>query len=118
MTTLSEAAWERLCAADDVWEGEMSFHRLPDGTAVILVNTAGRLRAFQGICPHQDNTLEDADFDGEIITCPAHMWEFDACSGAGINPTNARLTEYPTEVRDGELFVRVPRSHPRKASQT
>jgi len=104
---INEDTWQRVCAEDDVWEGEMSFQVLPDGMAVLLVNPDGRIRAFQGVCPHQATLLADADFDGEIITCPGHLWEFDACSGAGINPANSRLREYPSCVRSGELFIQI-----------
>jgi toluene monooxygenase system ferredoxin subunit len=110
------ATWERVCAEDDIWEGETLFRHLSDGTPVLLVNTAGRVRAFQGVCPHQENTLEDADLDDGVITCPAHLWEFRADSGAGINPATTRLAEYPTEVRDGDLFVQPPRDGQRKDS--
>jgi toluene monooxygenase system ferredoxin subunit len=110
-------AWQPVCAADEVWEGEISLHVLQDGTAVLLVNPDGQVRAFQGMCPHQATSLADADFDGEIITCPGHLWEFDARSGAGINPADARLREYLTIVRSGELFVQIPASIRRKVSQ-
>ncbi|MET7998231.1 Rieske 2Fe-2S domain-containing protein [Amycolatopsis sp. NPDC005232] len=103
-----DESWHSLCAEEDLWEGEMSYQRLPEGTPVLLVNVDGRIRAYQGMCPHQENTLEDADFDGGVITCPAHLWEFDATDGAGINPANTRLREYPVVIRDGAVFVRVP----------
>lgn len=106
-TEITEGIWQRVCAEDDVWEGEMSHRVLPDGATLLLVNPDGRIRAFQGMCPHQATSLADADFDGEIITCPGHLWEFDACSGAGINPANSRLCEYPASVRSGELFVQI-----------
>ncbi|GEL24809.1 hypothetical protein PSU4_37630 [Pseudonocardia sulfidoxydans NBRC 16205] len=116
MTAETDGTWQSAGRADDVWEGEASFLRLGDGTAVLLVNTGGTVKAFRGLCPHQGNTLDDADFDGEIITCLAHMWEFDAGTGAGVNPTTTCLPEYPSEIRDGELYVRTPVSASQKAS--
>jgi toluene monooxygenase system ferredoxin subunit len=92
----------------------MAFHRSDDGFAILIVNVEGTVRAFQGLCPHQRNSLEDADFDGELITCPAHMWEFDARTGAGVNPTTACLAEYPVEDRDGVLYIQTPLTSPRK----
>jgi toluene monooxygenase system ferredoxin subunit len=116
---VTDATWQRVCAEDDVWEGEMSFRLLPDGTPVLLVNPDGRIRAFQGTCPHQATSLADADFDGEIIVCPGHLWEFDACTGAGVNPANARLREWPATVRSGQIFINITAGHPTKgASQS
>lgn len=104
----SAGTWQPAGPAEDVWEGEMSFRRFADGSAVLLVNVDGTVRAFHGLCPHQLTSLEDADLDDGVITCLAHLWEFDARTGAGINPTTTCLPEYPTEIRDGELFVRTP----------
>jgi len=116
MSAAPEGTWQNAGSADDVWEGETSFLRLGDGTAVLLVNTDGTVKAFRGLCPHQDNALDDADFDGEIITCIAHMWEFDARTGAGVNPTTTCLPEYPAEIRNGEIYVRTPVPASQKAS--
>jgi toluene monooxygenase system ferredoxin subunit len=112
-----DGAWERVCAADDVWEGEMSFRCLSDGTPVLLVNADGQIRAYRGTCPHQHNSLADADLDDGVITCPAHLWEFDASTGAGINPSTARLAEYPTSPRDTDIYVKRPRHDNGKAAQ-
>ncbi|MGD9526913.1 Rieske 2Fe-2S domain-containing protein [Pseudonocardia sp.] len=106
--TTSDGTWHPAGPADDVWEGEMAFRRLADGTAVLLVNLDGTVRAFHGLCPHQQTSLEEADLDEGVITCTAHLWEFDARTGEGVNPTSACLPEYPTEVRDGRLYVRAP----------
>lgn len=116
MTTVHDDGWQHAGELDDVWEGETAYRLLADGTAVLLVNIGGTVRAFGGLCPHQQNSLEDADFDGEIITCIAHMWEFDARTGAGVNPTNTCLPEYPIEVRDGDLHVLTAAPIPLKAS--
>ncbi|MFC4946595.1 Rieske 2Fe-2S domain-containing protein [Pseudonocardia sp. GCM10023141] len=116
MSTGPEGTWQSAGGADELWEGETSFQRLGDGTAVLLVNTDGTVKAFRGLCPHQDSALDDADFDGEIITCVAHMWEFDARTGAGVNPTSTCLPQYPTEVRDGEIYVCTPVPASQKAS--
>ena len=99
---------ELVCASDDVWEGEMVFHTLSNGVDVVVLNVGGRVVAYQGRCPHQETTLEDAVFDGETLVCTAHLWEFDAGSGAGVNPTNTRLCEFPVAIRDGGIYVTTP----------
>jgi toluene monooxygenase system ferredoxin subunit len=112
-----DSTWERACAADDVWEGEMSFRCLSDGTPLLLVNAGGRIRAYQGTCPHQHNSLADADLDDGVITCPAHLWEFEASTGAGINPSTAHLAEYPISTRDTDIYVQRPQHDNGKAAQ-
>lgn len=99
--------WQPLCDLDDVWEGEAHLFHTPDGVPVLVVNT-GELRAFQGTCPHQGTPLDSADLDDGLIICSAHLWEFDAGTGAGVNPTSACLASYPIEVREGRVHVRIP----------
>lgn len=98
-------AFQRLCAVDDVWEGEMTEHDV-DGHEILLLGVeGGEVKAFQARCPHQDVRLVEGEFDGRRLICRAHRWEFDACSGRGINPDDCRLAEYPIRVENGQVMV-------------
>ena len=99
---------ELVCGADDIWEGEMVFRTLPSGVDVVVLNVGGRVVAYQGRCPHQETPLDEADFDGETLVCTAHLWEFDAATGRGLNPANTRLCEFPVEIKDGGIYVTAP----------
>jgi toluene monooxygenase system ferredoxin subunit len=99
------ATWVPASDLDDLWEGEMTAVTV-EGTSVLLVNVEGEVRAYLNVCPHQESALDEGDFDGEIITCARHLWEFDARSGAGRNPTNCALSVYPCRVdNDGTIHV-------------
>ena len=86
----------------------MVFHTLSGGVDVVVLNVEGRIVAYQGRCPHQETTLDDALFDGETLVCSAHLWEFDAATGKGLNPANTQLCEFPVEIRDGAIYVTAP----------
>ncbi|MGD9526471.1 Rieske 2Fe-2S domain-containing protein [Pseudonocardia sp.] len=96
-----------VCAVDDLWAGEMQ-PVSAGGTDVLLLRTDdGAVRAIQRICPHQDQPLDNGDFDGCTLTCGAHLWEFDVRTGRSINPDDALLAMYPVEERDGTIYVAV-----------
>lgn len=98
--------WVEVGPAEDLWEGEMTDVSLPGGETYIVLNVAGALVAYEGQCPHQATELgEMGDFDGEKIVCAAHMWEFDARTGQGINPRAACLVPVPVEERDGKIVL-------------
>jgi toluene monooxygenase system ferredoxin subunit len=109
-------AFEKICTLDDVWEGEMGGFVAGDGTAVLLVVFAGgEVKAFQGHCPHQQIELAGGTLEGDVLTCRAHLWQFDVTTGAGVNPANCQLTQYPTKVEGDDVFVDVAGKEPFRA---
>ncbi len=98
------AAFVRVCAADELWDGEMDAFDLEEGP-LLLVKIDGDYRAYQGICPHQSVPLVEGELDGLQLTCRGHNWVFDLKTGQGVNPRRACLAAYPVRIRDGEVYV-------------
>ncbi len=94
-------SFTKVCSLDDLWEGEMEAFTVNQQEILLVCAEGGEVKAFQGICPHQDIPLVDGKFDGTKIICRAHLWQFDACTGKGINPDDCALAEYPVRI-DGE----------------
>ena len=71
-------SFTKVCSVGDIWEGEMEPFTV-DGHDILLVGVeGGEIKAFQGICPHQDIALSEGKFDGKKLICRAHLWQFDA----------------------------------------
>lgn len=100
--------FEKICTLDDVWEGEMSGFKTIDGTEILLaVLSGGEVRALQPKCPHQEFSLLYAKLDKHVLTCRAHLWQFDIRTGKGINPSDCALRVYPTRVEGDDVYVDV-----------
>lgn len=100
--------FKRACDLDDVWEGEMDVFEV-DGQDVLIVHAAdGEIRAFNPICPHQEHPLIEGDLENGILTCSAHLWQFDVLSGEGVNPTGTSLINYPVKTEDDAIWVAMP----------
>lgn len=98
-------SFTKVCAVDDLWEGEMESFTV-NGHEILLVGVdGGQIKAFQGICPHQDIPLVEGKFDGTKVICRAHLWQFDALTGKGINPSDCALAEYPVKVEEDNVYV-------------
>ncbi|MCF6193467.1 MAG: Rieske 2Fe-2S domain-containing protein [Kangiellaceae bacterium] len=101
-------AFEKICTLDDVWEGDMESFETSQGIDILVLGVdGGELKAFQAMCPHQEIELVEGEFDGKVLTCKAHLWQFDCKSGAGLNPTDCKLASYPLKIEDEDVLVDV-----------
>jgi toluene monooxygenase system ferredoxin subunit len=91
-------------AAKDLWSGELR-QVVVDGRKVLLVKVDDRVYAYDDRCAHLGASLSEGTMSGPVITCPAHHWQYDACSGRGINPKSAKLKSYPVRLDADEICV-------------
>jgi toluene monooxygenase system ferredoxin subunit len=100
-------AFEKVCALDDLWEGEMFEMKVGPRRVLMLRLDGGDVRAFQAACPHQDIPLSEGQFEDGVVICRAHQWRFDARTGQGINPGDCRLAVYPVQVQGDDVLIDV-----------
>ena len=98
-------SFTKVCVLDDLWEGEMESFTVNGQELLLVCADGGVVKAFQGICPHQDIPLIEGKFDGKTVICRAHLWQFDAGTGKGINPSDCELAEYPVKIEGDDVFV-------------
>lgn len=100
-----DQVFNRVCKADTIAEGGMRLV-IADAHLIILAwPDGGELRAFQGVCPHANTPLSDAEFDGRVLTCPNHHWTWDLRTGEPMHPQESGLAEYPVKIADGAIYV-------------
>jgi toluene monooxygenase system ferredoxin subunit len=77
-----------------------------EGGPRILVATAGEaFHGYQASCPHMEVALEEGFFDGAVITCHQHLWQWDVRTGAPLGEAEAPLERYELVAEDGALYV-------------
>jgi len=97
--------WIAVASLDELWEGEMTSVRVGDEPILLVHLSGGDIRAYQGYCPHQKTTLADGKLDGHILTCAAHLWQFNLLTGEGVNPKECQLHRYQVKVEDATISV-------------
>lgn len=60
-------------------------------------------------CPHMANELAEGFFDGCVLTCNKHLWQWSVPDGSPVGEAEAPLLAYESELRDGEVWVNVER---------
>ncbi|MDJ0771347.1 MAG: NifU family protein [Ilumatobacter sp.] len=78
-----------------------------EGTSLIAVNVDGRIAVYRNECPHQGRTLDGGDCSDGVLRCPWHGFTFDAAGGECLSAPGAQLTQVPTRIDDGVIWVRV-----------
>ncbi len=99
-------AYLRAARLDDLWEGEMA-GTLLDGVRVLLVHLEGAVHAYEDRCAHLGVPLSRGRLEGRVLTCSAHEWQYDAVTGAGINPASTRLARLPVRIDGNDILVDV-----------
>ncbi len=75
------------------------------GIDVLVIKDNGAVHAYQARCPHQDIPLIEGRLEKGVLTCRAHLWQFAAATGRGLNPSNCRLERYPVRISDGRVCI-------------
>ena len=78
-----------------------------DGKAIALFNVAGKIYATDNTCLHQGGPLGEGILEGEVITCPWHMWEYNVRTGEKLGESSLKLATYPVEVDGTDIKVAV-----------
>jgi toluene monooxygenase system ferredoxin subunit len=91
---------------DDLWIGEMVGLDV-GGRPVLLVNVGGEICAYENRCRHRSLPLSLGKLTDGRLVCAAHGWEYDACTGEGVNPTGLALRRYPVRLAAGDILVDV-----------
>ncbi len=98
----------RACGLDDVWEGEMDVFDVGDRKVLIVHSPDQQVCAYDPVCPHQDHPLIEGELMDCVLTCSAHLWEFDVRTGLSINPKGESLKAYPVKVEGDDVLVAFP----------
>jgi toluene monooxygenase system ferredoxin subunit len=100
-----DQGWVRAVELDDLWEGELVQVTVHDEQVVVVHLEGGHVSAYLSACPHQGTSLAEGYLEDDRLVCPAHLWEFDARCGAGVNPDTAKLAPRPVRIEDDAVWI-------------
>jgi toluene monooxygenase system ferredoxin subunit len=95
----------RVCKPSDIPANGMKTYDVEGGLKVLIANAGDCFYAYQGICPHQEVCLDEGFYDGSVLTCHQHLWQWDIKTGDPIGLAEAPLEAYEVKLEDGELYV-------------
>ena len=78
-----------------------------DGKAIALFNVGGEVFAIDNTCLHQGGPLGEGILEGEVVTCPWHMWEYNVRTGEIVANPEIKVATYPVQVEGTDIKVAV-----------
>lgn len=94
-----------LCRVADIPENGLKECEAEGGLKLVVANAGGEFLGFQAMCPHQDVPLCEALFDGSVLTCHMHLWQWDVRTGAPMGIAEAPLEKYALAVEGDEIYL-------------
>jgi nitrite reductase/ring-hydroxylating ferredoxin subunit len=98
--------FQKIAKTEDLWSGEMA-GLVVSGEPIVLIKVENQIYAYADACPHQKNRLSKGTLAKNVLRCARHHWEFDICSGSGINPRTSCLRAFPLRVDGEDILVDV-----------
>jgi len=98
-----------LLAVEEVPPGTMKMAWVDGADQVLVVNLAGDIRAFQGICSHEYFELDKGFLTRDSLTCALHLSRFDLETGEPLDPpAEVPIVRYPVIIKGGRVLIEVP----------
>jgi toluene monooxygenase system ferredoxin subunit len=108
--------YQKIAEVEGLWSGEMRGLEV-NGERILLINVDDRIYAYADACPHQKSRLSEGTLTGKVIRCARHHWEFDVCTGNGVNPQNTCLRMFPVRLDGQYIFVDIDADVASRASE-
>ena len=93
--------------AEEIPEGERKIVELA-GRSIGIFHHAGSWYAVHNRCLHRGGPVATGSLQGDVLTCPWHGYQYNLTNGQLLQDPKAKLDQYPVEVRDGEIYLKIP----------
>src|SRR6476620_5510935 len=94
-----------VCPRSQVPANGMTECEVEGGLKLLVANSGDDYFAYHAMCPHQEVALCEGLYDGSVLTCHQHLWQWDIRTGAPIGLAEAPLEGFPVEVEGESIYV-------------
>jgi toluene monooxygenase system ferredoxin subunit len=94
-----------ICRKGDVPANGLKECETEGGGKLLVANSGEEYFAVQALCPHQDVPLCEGLYDGSVLTCHQHLWQWDIRSGAPMGLAELPLERYDVTIEGDEIYI-------------
>ena len=103
------APWVLVGSVDQIGLGQGRCFLIGARKVALFRLRNGKVYALDAVCPHRAGPLAEGVIGHDTVICPFHGYKFSLADGRGLDNDFA-VSSYPAEVRDGMIFLGVPRA--------
>lgn len=107
---------KKLCQTTEIAPGKMKGFDV-EGRHVLVLNIGGEFKACDGVCPHQEVMLAEGIFDGTLLTCHSHLWQWNVREEEIEREAEEDLVYFQLHVDGGEIWLVLDESGKPKVRQ-
>lgn len=96
-----------VCRVADVPQNGLKEVEAEGGLKLLVASSGGEFFGYQAQCPHQDVALCEGLYDGSVLTCHMHLWQWNIRTGEPMGIAEAPLQSFPISV-EGDAIVLGP----------
>ncbi|MEP7261134.1 MAG: Rieske 2Fe-2S domain-containing protein [Usitatibacter sp.] len=94
-----------VCRVADIPQNGLKEVEAEGGLKLLVASAGNEFFGYQAQCPHQDVALCEGLYDGSVLTCHMHLWQWDIRTGAPIGLAESPLQSYPLAVEGDSLVL-------------
>ena len=98
--------WKKVCAVSELDDKSMNSMTI-DGIEVLVIRSGNTINVIPPSCPHMLTALTEGIFDGCVLTCTKHLWQWNIEDGTPLGQAEAPLLKYETRQEAGEVYANV-----------
>ena len=96
---------QRICLKSEIPANGMRECATESGLKLLVANSGSAYYAVQAICPHQEVALCEGLYDGTVLTCHQHLWQWDIKTGAPLGLAEAPLERFDVFIEGETIFA-------------
>jgi 3-phenylpropionate/trans-cinnamate dioxygenase ferredoxin component len=77
------------------------------GKTIAIFNVNGTVYALDNTCLHRGGPLGEGILEGDVVTCPWHMWQYNVRTGEKLEYPSLKVATYPVQVEGNDIKVAV-----------
>ena len=99
LSVLFQKGWQFVAMSDELAQNQDFVCLDLSGTAIVVQNFDGTLRAFRNVCPHRLNLIQSEDRGNRPLVCRYHGWSFNVSGQPKTLPLRQGFAEGNTDER-------------------